>query len=578
LKQQKKMQSIYQKDGAMADSKFDFSLLKPLDQDSNFDTSQLMPVEEEPENKKGLIGNYMDYLKGLGAGGTQSIYDITKNITQFPSDIYSSLTGKEGYQVPSAHFKEQAPQTTWGRFGANVGDIMAPLALPVAGGEALASKVASPLLKNLTRLGAGAGLGAAESENRLLGGLVGGTAGLVGPAITGIGKAYNWLRQPSKTLSELKDFEKKLIESLQKRQENLGKFKHEATTGIGQVLPEKHFAETAKALSQALGGNKKKINEFFEKSYGEYSHGPIGQKPIKNPYELAELHNELSDIAGIPKSTIREAEHISPKIKFSDILDESGKPFEIEVPAKGSKLEDYIRFMRETRDVSGHAFKKAKSQNLTQSEKERYLDMGRKLEKISYDAAKRAKTTMTPEEAKNFDKINEVYSNVGAPLKYNPTFAKAFKSDKKLGKITEGFYHELLQPENESVRKYLFGSKDFKKALLEHINEGKKHPLANPKFDKKIQNIESLLKDKIKAGLLTNPDKKRLQDIVNMAKHQKSILEQMDVEAKKLGITREELEEQLKTRKTYAKGILTGGLGLEGLNWTLGKIFNKHND
>jgi hypothetical protein len=234
--------------------------------------------------------------------------------------------------------------------------------------------------------------------------------------------------------------------------------------------------------------------------------------------------------------------------------------------------------MRETRDASGLAFKKAKSQNLTQSEKEGLLDTGRKLQKISREANSRVTATMSPEEAEKFAKINKVYETVGAPIKYNPTFAKAWKSDTKLGKISDSFYRELLQPENEGVRKYLFGSEDFKKALLGHITEGKKNPLASEKFDKKIANINSLLKDKVTSGLLKPEEKQKLEHIVYMANRYTSAIGKMNKQQIKTGKTREGLEAQQNRRKIIAGSALGGTLGGQALKYVLEKAFNKHND
>lgn len=543
------------------------------------------PKKSEPkEPEQGLLKNIADYEMGLFPGIAHGVSDIGANITQglmYPFNKgYEVYTGTEGFKVPRADFNRYAPQSGAGQTGKSIGNFISPFLLPAVGTETFVSKGASPLIQAGQRLATGGAIGGLESSpgSSTLGTAIGAAGSQIPQAIQSIGKAYNWLTKPSQSLAQLKEFEKKLINSLQGRTENVSKFEQEASKEAEKVFPGQHFVDTSKALSQALGANKKKLNSYFEKSYEEYGKGLIGQKKIQEPYKLGELHNQLSDIANVPRSTMIEASKVSPKITFSNILDESGNPFVLEVPSKNSTLKDYIRFMRETRDASGLAFKKAKSQNLTQSEKENLLDTGRKLQEISKDASSRVSKTMTEEEAKNFANINKTYETVGAPIKYNPVFAKAYRSDTKLGKISDSFYRELLQPENEGVRKFLFGSQDFKKALLGHVTEGKKNPLYQPEFDKKITKIESILKDKVMSGLMGVEEKKSLQSIVDMARHQKAILKQMDAEAARLGMTRKELEEQLATRTKIVGGAVAGTLGAQGLKYLIGKIFPAHND
>jgi|GEM_PF-6795045 hypothetical protein len=538
-----------------------------------------------PEKQQGFFKNVADYEMGLFPGIAHGLSDIGANVAQglhYPFiKGYEAWTGKKSdYKVPRADFNRYAPESTAGQFGKDVGNFISPFAIPVAGSEAFVAKGASPSMRAAQTVVPGGIIGGLEADpdNSLLGTTLGAAGSAIPMAMRGVKDAYNWMTRPSESLKNLKEYETKLLESLSRITGKGEQFEQKATEKAGGILPQEHFVDTAKALSEAFGGSKKKLNSYFEKSYGEYGQGKIGQKPIKNPYELHELHNQMSDIAGVPRSTIKEAEGISPKIKFSNILDEAGNPYEIEVPAKNSKLQDYIRFMRETRDASGLAFKKAKSQNLTQGEKESLLDTGRKLQKVSQDATSRVEGTMTPEEAKKFAKINKVYETVGAPIKYNPTFAKAWRSDTKLGKISDSFYRELLQPENEAVRKYLFGSQDFKKALLGHVTEGKKNPLTGQDFDKKIAKINSLLHDKVTSGLLKAEEKQKLEHIVYMANRYKNAIGRMNKKTTKIGRERKNYEEQLSTRTKLVGGAAAGTLGAQGLKYLIGKIFTAHND
>jgi hypothetical protein len=90
------MQRIYQKDGKMANSKFDMSLLEPIDEkkitSSKFNSALLTPVEEDEEEqflqpKQEGLGTTLprDIIIGLSNLGHKTIntpYDIAKNIEQ----------------------------------------------------------------------------------------------------------------------------------------------------------------------------------------------------------------------------------------------------------------------------------------------------------------------------------------------------------------------------------------------------------------------------------------------------------------------------------------------------------------
>jgi len=129
------------------------------------------PQSDQPEQPSQSLGSkYKDYLQGLGVGGVQGLSDIGANIAQFPSDIAKYFTGKDWYQAPKPNFEEYIPKSGAGQFGSSVGGFISPFALPVAGVESLAAKT-------LPRILTGAGIGAAESENRPLGAALGAAFG-----------------------------------------------------------------------------------------------------------------------------------------------------------------------------------------------------------------------------------------------------------------------------------------------------------------------------------------------------------------------------------------------------------------
>lgn len=120
--------------------------------------------------QKSLLQSSGDFLKGAGLGAFQGLSDVGANIAQLPGDIYSFLTGKAAYAAPKPSFRGYTPGSDAGQLGASIGEFAAPLALPGVGARAAGSKLLPKIL-------AGAGLGAAESENRPLGALLGAAFG-----------------------------------------------------------------------------------------------------------------------------------------------------------------------------------------------------------------------------------------------------------------------------------------------------------------------------------------------------------------------------------------------------------------
>jgi hypothetical protein len=282
------MQNTYLKDGNVAKSKFDFSKLKPVKEDiTGFDPSQLAPIEEE--NPQGFFKNFVDYESGLAHGVVHGLSDIGANVAQglhYPFiKGYEAWTGKKSnYKVPRADFNAGAPQSSAGQFGKGVGNFISPFVIPAAGAEAFVTKGASPAIRAAETIIPGGVIGGLEADqgNSMLGATLGAAGSTIPMAIRGVQQAYNWMKRPTESLKHLKEYETKLLESLGRITGKGEQFEQKATTKAGEILPQEHFVDTAKALSEAFGGSKKKLNTYFEKSYGEYGHGQIGQKPIKN--------------------------------------------------------------------------------------------------------------------------------------------------------------------------------------------------------------------------------------------------------------------------------------------------------
>ena len=127
--------------------------------------------DNEPNSyRENIQKSIQDVTKGAGIGLFQGLSDVGANVAQFPGDIYSYLSGKESYKAPRPDFRGYIPQSESGHTAESIGEFSAPFALPGVGASASGAKLLPKLL-------AGAGLGAASSENRSLGALLGAAFG-----------------------------------------------------------------------------------------------------------------------------------------------------------------------------------------------------------------------------------------------------------------------------------------------------------------------------------------------------------------------------------------------------------------
>jgi len=65
-------------------------------------------------------------LGGAGVGAAQGLSDVGANIAHFPSEAYTYLTGKPGYDTPKPDIREFAPQSETGKQFEEGGEIVAP--------------------------------------------------------------------------------------------------------------------------------------------------------------------------------------------------------------------------------------------------------------------------------------------------------------------------------------------------------------------------------------------------------------------------------------------------------------------
>ncbi len=190
----------------------------PMDK---FKQDEQVAPQKQMSYREQLGKGIQDAVKGGGIGLFQGLSDIGANIAQVPSDIYSMATGREGYKAPKPDFRSFMPQSTTGKISGTIGEYAAPFLAPGAIAESLGSKALSKLL-------IGSGVGAAESENRLLGGALGGASGLVPAAAKLINSSTS--KNIAKTLTQDKAAIKK---AYTKQYGDL--FKEAAEKGISDV-------------------------------------------------------------------------------------------------------------------------------------------------------------------------------------------------------------------------------------------------------------------------------------------------------------------------------------------------------
>ena len=124
MKQQKKMQRIYLRGGNVAESKFNYSLLKPVGNGASFDSSKLKPLDEQielpnmPEEEGFLSKLPRNIAIGLAHGGRNLAnvpHDLVKGFeqgTQGIGNLFQSLPGNELMPRNKKNLSEYLPYDT----------------------------------------------------------------------------------------------------------------------------------------------------------------------------------------------------------------------------------------------------------------------------------------------------------------------------------------------------------------------------------------------------------------------------------------------------------------------------------
>lgn len=579
--------------------------------------AKLNSLYSEQEKNKPSAG--LDILKGSLIGGAQGLGDVGASIANFPAEIIGKITGNQPYKVPHPNLEQYYPESRAGRIGAKVGELIAPFAVPGFGQERAAMMASGLLGKSLARMGAGGVIGAAETEgNRDVGAAVGAGIGAV-PSIYSAGKkAVGAFRAP---FNELQNVEKQ-ADVLAGAMKNRGKNIQVAKQDLSRHLQEKGqgLAEQEEALKKTLGDvfpiipksetranlaneHKKAINDLnkeFKSRYGEFNQ-THGATPIREPIRFEDFLSKTKDLSGL-SDTLQEM-RINPSKKIIKYNDSMGGTQSIKIPSDKATVDDYIGFMREIRDASFDALNASK--NATHAEKMDLLKTHRALKDLQGDVESKIEDSIGKNNFTPFRKIQEDYKNTVGAIKSEPSIRNASYDNK----VSDSLFNDLLQPKNEQLRKHLYSRSGYKEALREHMLQGTKHPISegaqlNPaKIDadtykllsnsQKIARTDASILSQGKSALedvakiLKNPEtmtalqeqtargfSKEADSFLNRITHEKNITKQMEEEAKRLNISKEELTKQVQQRKLMAS-LLGAGAALKSVPIVGGYLYNK---
>ena len=256
-----------------------------------------------------------------------------------------------------------------------------------------------------------------------------------------------------------------------------------AHENVLQHFPELSTADTNKALQEQTEQHVKKLYADLGARYNAFGNTEAGQSKIKEPFSFEDIESHLKGAKRITKSAARKvstntSEKESPYAPFST------ETLEITHPPKNGTVNDYITFMRQTRDNALLASKNAK-QAPTELERKRWLDTADRLRKLQTATEKKMKDTI-PENYNEFQEIQNDYKNKYAQPLESPAIRKA-AYDKT---ISSGLHAALNQPKAAGLREHLYEQPSYVQALKQHLLQEGKHPLRTNNID---QDVRALL-------------------------------------------------------------------------------------
>lgn len=332
----------------------------------------------------------------------------------------------------------------------------------------------------LKRATLGGGYAAGQEQNPATGALL----GLIPNAIEGGQKAYRYLREPKRALSEsqaslqaIKDAlsqQKNLGESeqvgmtrfLNQIQEGLTNRNEHLESRLPEIFPIRPESATRLNLNVATHDAIQKLDQEFTQRYGEFEN-QYGQTQVNEPFNWHEINLDR-----LPHTTLttRQMGHRAS----NDILDytnSEGQEISINFPADNSTVQDYVNFSRELRDAAWDASKAAK--RATYGEAIGLRRTSNRLRQLQAQAEEKIHSTIGDEPFNQYRGIQQDYARLMGPVKTEPSLFNAVYKNKISNKI----HDVLLQPANEHIRNYLYEHPEFTTALREHLMQGSKHPL-----------------------------------------------------------------------------------------------------
>jgi len=421
--------------------------------------------------------------------------------------------------------------------------------------------------------------------------------------VQGIKKVGSKIRQPYRDLEKIKEYEKKLNESLQgtkksasesdiqvkqylqKEYEDLGLEKSELEKKLIDQFPINSKAETRQMLAQETKAAKEDLEKSFNDRYGRFSK-THGQTPIHSPLDFDDFLKQTEGLKGLSAKikSIRK----NPSEKIIKYESSTGDIHEIKTPGYNATTDDYISFMRELRDAAHDAKHAAK--NATYGEKMDLLHTSNALKKLQQEVESKIEYSIGKKNFEPFKKIQEDYSKTIGALKDESSLRNAASSK---ARISDSILSDLLQPANATLKEYLLKRPKYQEALTSHILQDSKHPVAkvaelNPaKIDedvykmltdsqrvahhevsihalkgKKLDELSKVIKDPKVMTMAQEAEARKFSPQVNeyldRVAQTKNVTKEMEQEAQNLGISKAELEKQIAFRRNIMAMIAAG--------------------
>ncbi len=333
---------------------------------------------------------------------------------------------------------------------------------------------------NLGKAARGAAYAVGQEQNPITGAILGSVPGI----IKGGKKAYEYLSEPKKALTESQEALDS-ISHLLERQNNAGQAEktginsflnqvQEGLTGRNQhlesqlpsIFPIKPKSETRLNLNTATKDAIGDLTQEFENRYKSFEQ-QHGQTQVKEPFEWNDIN--LDNLPHVSMTTKNMGYKVSnTKLNYTN---SEGEEVSVNFPSKDATVDDYVDFSRELRDAAWNALKDAK--DATHGEAKSLHKTSTQLLLLQSRAEEKIRASVGEEAFNQFNKIQKDYSQLMGPVKTEPTLYNATYK----GKISSNLHDTLLQPINQHIKNYLYKSPEFITAIREHLMQGTKHPL-----------------------------------------------------------------------------------------------------